>query len=294
MLEDGHQVVAVYSQPPRAAGRRGLELRKTPVHQFAEARGIEVRTPLTLKSAEQQASFAALDADVAVVVAYGLLLPQAVLDAPRHGCLNVHASLLPRWRGAAPVQRAIMSGDSVTGVSIMQMEAGLDTGPVISETSVAITDVSTAQSLHDELAIVGANAMSSVLQRLQSGESLVATPQSERGATYAAKISKAEAHIDFAHPARDVLRHIHGLSPFPGAWCMLPAADGKQVRVKLLEVVLEIGLNGAPGEILDGRLAIACETNAVRPVCLQREGRSPMDLATFLNGLSPDPGTKAG
>lgn len=290
MIDDGHNVVCVYSQPPRPAGR-GMAERKSPVHRFAEAKGIEVRTPVSLRGQDEQAAFAALDADVAVVVAYGLILSPAVLAAPRHGCLNVHASLLPRWRGAAPIQRAIMAGDAETGVAIMQMGEGLDTGPVVHEVRTAITGSTTAQSLHDELAQAGAEAMSDVLARLVADGKLAATPQPQAGVTYAEKISKAEARIDFTRTAHDVLRHVHGLSPFPGAWCMVPTAD-KPVRVKLLEVALEPALSGLPGEVLDDRFAIACAQGAIRPVRLQREGKGPMDLTAFLNGLRPAPGTR--
>ncbi|WP_108880032.1 methionyl-tRNA formyltransferase [Anderseniella sp. Alg231-50] len=293
LADDGHDIAAVYSQPPRAAGRRGLEERKTPVHEFAEAKGFEVRTPVSLKPAEEHASFAALQADVAVVVAYGLLLPNPVLNAPRHGCLNVHASLLPRWRGAAPIQRAIMAGDTETGVAIMQMEQGLDTGPVVQELRTAIDDRTTAQSLHDELAQSGAKAMSSVLAQLEADGSLQAVAQAEDGVTYAAKITKQEAHTDFARRASEVLRHVHGLSPFPGAWCLLEGPD-KPVRVKLLQVERVPGLTGTPGTVLDEHLAIACKDEAVRPVRLQREGKAPMDLGTFLNGMKPVIGSTAG
>ena len=288
MIADGHEVACVYTQPPRPAGR-GMAERKSPVHIFAEDHGIEVRTPASLRGEAEQAEFAALKADVAVVVAYGLILPVPVLDAPRYGCLNVHASLLPRWRGAAPIQRAIMAGDAESGVAIMQMGEGLDTGPVISEVRTAITNATTAASLHDQLSQAGAKAMSAVLARLERDGKLDATPQPEAGVTYAEKISKAEAHIDFNRPAQDVLRQIHGLSPFPGAWCMLPGPD-KPVRVKLLEVELEPSLSGPPATVLDGRLAITCADGAIRPVRLQREGKGPMELEAFLNGLKPKPG----
>ncbi len=292
MLVDGHEVACVYTQPPRPAGR-GMAERKSPVQAFAEDHGIEVRTPRSLRVEQEQAAFTALDADVAVVVAYGLILPRQVLEAPRHGCLNVHASLLPRWRGAAPIQRAIMAGDAETGVAIMQMGEGLDTGPVTSEARTAITDRTTAGALHDELAQSGAEAMSAVLARLERDGKLDAVPQPEAGVTYAEKISKAEAHIDFNRPAAQVLRHVHGLSPFPGAWCLLPGPD-KPVRVKLLEVKLEPSLSGTPATVLDDRLAIACADGAIRPVRLQREGKGPMDLDAFLNGLRPAPGARVG
>lgn len=293
LISDGHDIAAVYTQPPRAAGRRGLEERKTPVHEFALAGGIEVRTPVSLKREEEHKAFAALQADVAIVVAYGLLLPDPVLEAPRFGCLNVHASLLPRWRGAAPIQRAIMAGDTETGVAIMQMEQGLDTGPVVHEQRTIIDDRTTAQSLHDELAQSGAVAMSGVLAQLEADGSLKAVPQAHDGIIYAAKITKQEAHIDFAQPSAAVLRHVHSLSPFPGAWCLLDGPD-KPVRVKLLQVERIPGLSGTPGTVLDERLAIACKDGAVRPVHLQREGKAIMDLDTFLNGMKPAVGSKAG
>ncbi len=289
LVADEHDVACVYTQPPRPAGR-GMADRPSPVHEFAASHGIDVRTPVSLKVANDQAAFAALNADVAVVVAYGLLLPVAVLQAPRHGCLNVHASLLPRWRGAAPIQRAIMTGDKQSGVSIMQMEEGLDTGPVVSETRVPITNATTADALHDKLASVGAGAMSTVLARLETDGRLEAAPQPEAGVTYAQKISKAEARLDFNRDVHAVLRHIHGLSPFPGAWCLVPAGD-RLVRVKLLQAEAAEGLHGSPGTVLDARMAIACANGAIRPVRLQREGKGPMDLDAFLNGLKPEPGS---
>ncbi len=293
LVNDGHDIAAVYTQPPRAAGRRGLEERKSPVHEFAQAQGLDVRTPVSLKPEQEHDAFAALKADVAVVIAYGLLLPKPVLEAPRFGCLNVHASLLPRWRGAAPIQRAIMAGDSETGVAIMQMEQGLDTGPVVHEVRTSMDDRTTAQALHDELAQSGAAAMSQVLAQLEADGSLQAVEQAENGITYAAKITKQEAHIDFAQPAARVLRHVHGLSPFPGAWSLLEGTD-KPVRVKLLQFEQVPDLSGPPGTVLDDRLAIACGDTAVRPVRLQREGRAVMDLETFLNGLKPAVGSMAG
>ena len=293
IVDDGHQVVTVYTQPPRPAGRRGLEQKNTPVHTFAQTCGIDVHTPLSLKSADEHARLEALKPDVIVVVAYGLILPREVLLLPKHGCLNVHASLLPRWRGAAPIQRAIMSGDDETGIAIMQMEVGLDTGPVVLEQHLPINNESTAASLHDELAHMGAQLMSVTLARLARGERLTGHAQAKEGVTYAEKISKEEAHVNFDRPAHQVLRHIHGLSPFPGAWCLLEG-DDKAVRVKLLQVALEPDMTGEPGTVLDDRLAIGCRQGAIRPVRMQREGRSVMDLATFLNGLKPVIGSKAG
>ena len=243
--------------------------------------GIEVRHPKSLKSAEEQAAFAALDADIAVVAAYGLILPQAVLDAPQHGCLNVHASILPRWRGAAPIHRAIMAGDPVTGVTIMQMEAGLDTGPMLATVRTPIEDKTTGE-LTEELAELGAQLMVGTLIDLPM---LHAVPQDDADATYAPKIDKAEARIDWSQPAEDVVRLIHGLSPFPGAWFEL----GGQ-RVKLLRAELAEGA-GEPGEVLDSQLTIACGSGAVRPVELQRAGKPRMDLDTFLRGNAVDPGT---
>ena len=272
-----HDVAAVYSQPPRAAGR-GQKPRPSPVHRAAETLGIPVRTPERLKSPEEQAAFAALDADVAVVVAYGLILPQPVLDAPRLGCLNIHASLLPRWRGAAPIHRAIMAGDAETGVAIMQMQAGLDTGPVLAEARTPIGPEDTTADLHDRLAEMGAALVGDVLDRLP----LPAAPQPSEGVTYAQKIDKAEARIDWALPAPQVDRQIRGLSPFPGAWCMLGGE-----RIKLLRSRLAAGA-GAPGTVLQG-FTIACGTGAVEVLEAQREGKRPMPAAEVLRGLTlPD------
>ena len=267
LLAAGHDVVCVYSQPPRAKGR-GLSLTPTPVHAFVEAQGIEVRTPLSLKSEEEQARFAAVKADAAVVVAYGLLLPQAILDAPTHGCFNVHASLLPRWRGAAPIQRAIMAGDAESGVTIMQMELGLDTGPMVKVGRLPISAETTAATLHDELAALGAKLMVEVLQN----PSVHGAIQPTEGVTYAKKIDKAEARIDFTKSAIEIRNHIHGLSPFPGAWCMMNGA-----RVKILSACLG---TDAP--------SFACADGPVHFSKLQREGKGVMDAATFLRGF-PDP-----
>ena len=269
-----HKVVCVYSQPPRAAGR-GQKPRPSPVQAAAEAMGIPVRTPVRLKGAEEQAEFAALGADVAVVVAYGLILPQPVLDAPRLGCLNIHASLLPRWRGAAPIHRAVMAGDAETGVAIMQMEAGLDTGPVLAEARTPIGPEETTADLHDRLSRMGAALIVDVLDRLP----LPAVPQPAEGVTYAAKIDKAEARIDWTRPAAEVDRLIRGLSPFPGAWCM---AGGE--RLKLLRSRLAEG-RGAPGEVLGG-LTVACGAGAVEITELQREGKRPMPAAEALRGMA--------
>ena len=274
LVDAAHEVVCVYTQPPRPGGRRGKELTQTAVHQLAERLGIEVRHPVSLKSAEEQEKFAALGADVAVVAAYGLILPQAVLDAPKHGCLNVHASILPHWRGAAPIHRSIMAGDEVTGVTIMQMEAGLDTGPMLATVRTPVEDKTTGE-LTEELAELGAQLMVGTLIDL---EALHPVEQDDDAATYAKKIDKAEARIDFARPAAEVVRQVHGLSPFPGAWFDL---DG--VRVKLLRAEMVAG-SGKPGEVLDDTLAIACGSGAIRPVELQKAGKPRMDLDTFLRG----------
>ena len=269
-----HEVVAVYSQPPRAAGR-GQKPRPSPVQRAAEELGLMVRVPERLKSPEDQADFAALGADIAVVVAYGLILPQVVLDAPRLGCLNIHASLLPRWRGAAPIHRAVMAGDAETGVAIMQMEAGLDTGPVLAEARTAIGPEDTTADLHDRLAGMGANLIVDVLERLP----LAAVPQAAEGVTYAAKIDKAEARIDWSRPAAEVDLLIRGLSPFPGAWCLI----GEE-RVKLLRSRL-IPASGAPGEVLSG-FRVACGQGAIEVLEAQREGKRPMPAEEILRGMS--------
>lgn len=279
----GHEVVAVYSQPPRPAGR-GMSARKTPVHVHAEQCGIDVRTPTSLKSDDEAATFEALAADVAVVIAYGLLLPQRILDAPGHGCLNMHASKLPRWRGAAPIQRAIMAGDTETAAMVMQMEAGLDTGPICLGEVVPIGPNMTAGELHDQLARQGADIMVRALAALER-DSLTRTLQPEEGVTYAHKISKQEARIDFARPASDVHNHIRGLSPFPGAWFEIDV-DGKRERVKVLRSE-QIDAGGtAPGTLLDERMAIACGNGAVRCTHLQRAGKKAMNLDDFLRGFN--------
>ncbi|MFY0692825.1 MAG: methionyl-tRNA formyltransferase [Paracoccaceae bacterium] len=274
LLAAGHEVVCVYSQPPRPAGR-GKKDRPSPVQARAQELGLQVRYPTSLKGADAQAEFAALDADVAVVVAYGLILPQVVLDAPRHGCLNIHASLLPRWRGAAPIHRAIMAGDAQTGVCIMQMEAGLDTGPVLLRKAVDIGRKDTTGSLHDRLSALGAELIVEALAKLGD---LRPDPQPAEGVTYAEKIDKAEARIDWSQPAVEVDRLIRGLSPFPGAWAMI----GEE-RIKFLESEAIEG-NGAPGEVLDG-LVIACGEGAVRINRAQRQGKRAMDTEELLRGL---------
>ena len=282
IVGQGHDIVACYSQPPRPAGR-GMELKKSPVHEAAEALGIPVFTPKSLKGTEEQDVFASHDADVAVVVAYGLLLPQAVLDAPREGCLNLHASMLPRWRGAAPINRAIMAGDTETAVQVMRMEAGLDTGPVCMSETLAIGPDMTAGELHDRLSALGGDLMVRALAAL-SRNALGQTPQSEDGVTYASKLSKDETRIDWTRPAAEVHNHIRGLSPFPGAWCE-PVLAGKAERVKVLRSKLADG-SGAPGTVLDvsGDPVIACGTGALRLVTVQRAGKKPMPGEEFQHG----------
>ncbi|MCL6705703.1 methionyl-tRNA formyltransferase [Pseudomonas sp. R2.Fl] len=284
LIRAGHEVVAVYTQPPRPGGRRGLDLQKSPVHQAAEAHGIPVFTPLNFKSEEDRAVFRDHGADVAVVVAYGLLLPEAVLSAPRFGCYNGHASLLPRWRGAAPIQRAIMAGDAETGMMVMKMEKGLDTGPMALTARVAITPEMTAGELHDALMEVGAGLMVEAMARLEAGD-LPLLPQPEEGVTYAAKIDKAESRIDFSRPAKEVHDRIRGLSPFPGAWFELEVG-GKAERVKVLASGFDPDRRGTPGEVLDasGVLTVACGAGAVNFTRLQRAGGKPLDAAEFLRG----------
>ncbi len=288
LLEAGHEVACVYSQPPRPAGR-GKALRQTAVHAFAEERGLEVRTPLNFKADADRADFAALGADVAVVVAYGLILPQAVLDAPKFGCLNLHGSLLPRWRGAAPIHRAVMACDETTGVQVMQMEAGLDTGPVMMSAETPISDTDTTLDVHDRLADLGAGLMVEALGKLEAGTAEF-VPQSADGIVYAHKISSDEARIVWNRPAADVSAHIRGLSPFPGAWFELEEDKGP-VRVKVLNTVAEAG-SGEPGEVLDDGLLIACREGAVRLLRLQRAGRGPMLAADFLRGTMIETGRR--
>ena len=287
LLAAGRDVAAVYTRAPQPSGR-GHRLKPSPVHRFADAHGLTVRTPKNFKAAEEREAFAALDLDVAVVVAYGLILPQAVLDAPRFGCLNLHASLLPRWRGAAPIQRAIMAGDKRTGVQVMRMEAGLDTGPVLLSETVEIAPDETAGSLHDRLMRVAAQLAPRALAALERG-GLTQTPQSEEGVTYAEKISAEEARIDWSRPAAAVDAHIRGLSPFPGAWFSVGDA-----RVKALLSTPADG-GGAPGEILkaDDRLVIACGEGAVELLTLQRAGKRAQDAATFLRGFALTAGERA-
>ncbi len=310
LIASGHEIAAVYTQPPRPAGR-GMAERPSPVHRLARASGLEVRTPASLKGAEAQAAFAALACDVAVVVAYGLLLPPAILAAPRHGCLNFHPSALPRWRGAAPIQRAIMAGDRETAAMVMRMDEGLDTGPICLAERVTIGPEMTAGELHDLMAGLGADLMLRALGALER-ESLECRPQPSEGACYAPKITKAECRIDWRRSAGAVHDHIRGLSPWPGAWFEVARRggaedtggdDAKGARIERIERIERIKVlrslpvegaegRGAPGEVLDDHLTIACGSGAVRLLELQRAGRKVQDAETFLRGFAIRPGMR--
>jgi methionyl-tRNA formyltransferase len=284
----GHEIAAVYTRAAKPADR-GMKLQPTPVEQQARRLGIPVLTPATLKTPEASEQFRGHSADAAVVVAYGMILPQAILDAPPLGCFNLHASLLPRWRGAAPINRAIMAGDGGTGVTVMKMDAGLDTGDIAMAEPMAITDAMTAADVHDALARLGGDLMVRAMGALERGM-LQLTKQGDQGVTYATKIEKAEARIDWNKPARAVLRHIHGLSPFPGAWCEL-AIEGEQVRVKVLRCAM-VDRSGVAGEVLDDRLAVACRQGAIRILELQRAGKQPMKADEFLRGTPVKAGAR--
>jgi len=283
LADAGHDIAAVYTREPKPAGRRGLELQDTPVAREAQKRGFPVLTPKTLKTAEALDTFRAHRADAAVVVAYGLLLPKAILDAVPRGCFNIHASLLPRWRGAAPINRAIMAGDAESGVMVMRMEEGLDTGPVAMTARVAIGADMTAGELHDELSKSGADLIVPALAALERG-TLTLTPQASHGVTYAAKIDKNETRIDWGKPWQDVHNHIRGLSPFPGAWCEF---DGQRLRI--LRTTRGEG-SGTPGTVLDDKLTIACDNGAIRIVELQRAGKGVVTAEEFLRGAKLAPG----
>ena len=287
----GHQIVMAYSQPPRPGGRRGLDLQKSPVHQAAEDLGIEVRHPLNFRDPTDREAFVALQADVAVVVAYGLLLPEAILNGTRLGAYNGHASLLPRWRGAAPIQRAIMAGDAETGIMVMKMDKGLDTGPVALTRKVTIGPDMTAGELHDALSIVGAEAMVEAMAKLEAG-TLETVTQADEGVLYAAKIDKGETRVDFTRPATEVHNHIRGLSPFPGAWTEMDV-NGKPERVKLLASSLAEGQGAiaSPGTSLDDHLTIACGTGAVSLARLQKAGGKALSAEDFLRGTPLPKGT---
>ena len=284
LVEAGHELAAVYTQPPRPAGR-GKGERPTPVAVRAQELGIEVHSPKSLRREDDHIAFEALDADVAVVAAYGLILPQPILDAPVLGCFNVHASLLPRWRGAAPVQRAIMAGDEETGITIMQMEAGLDTGPMLLKRAVEIEDKNAAQ-LTDELAKLGAKMMVEVLADLPAFEPI---EQPNEGVTYAAKIRKEEARIDWSRPAAELVRHVQGLAPFPGAWFEV---NGERIKIlAAIEEKMDSRFRGNDGLVLDDQLLVACREGSVRPTLLQREGRAPMIAEELLRGFAVPKGT---
>jgi methionyl-tRNA formyltransferase len=288
LVASGHEIACVYSQPPAPRGR-GQDLKPSPVHAFAEGLGLPVRTPVSMKTAEEIEAFQALDLDAAVVVAFGQILVKAVLDAPTHGCFNLHASLLPRWRGAAPIQRAIMAGDPVTGVQVMRMSEGLDEGPILMSEQVVITADDTVATLHDKLAEVGARLLPVALAAIARGGARE-TPQAEDGVTYAKKIKSAEARIDWTRPATEVDHHIRGLSPFPGAWFEAPSDKGP-VRVKALLSRVEAG-SGSPGATLDDALLIACGEGSVRLLKAQREGKGVQDAGTFTRGFPVTAGTK--
>ncbi|NLS02103.1 methionyl-tRNA formyltransferase [Rhizobium sp. P32RR-XVIII] len=291
LVDAGQEIAAVYTQPPRPGGRRGLDLQKSPVHQAAELLGLPVFTPVNFKAPEERERFRALNADVAVVVAYGLLLPEAILSGTRYGCYNGHASLLPRWRGAAPIQRAIMAGDKKTGMMVMKMDKGLDTGPVALTREVEIGPNMTAGELHDRLMQVGAQAIGEAMLKLEMGD-LPLTPQPEDGVLYAAKIDKGETRIDFTKAAQDVHNHIRGLAPFPGAWFEVEIG-GRPERVKVLGSELASG-HGAAGEVLTDDLAVACASGAVRLTKLQKAGGKPLPAADFLRGTPLARGTRLG
>jgi methionyl-tRNA formyltransferase len=285
LVAHGHEIAAVYTRAAKPAGR-GMKVQLTPVEAEARRLGIVVLTPATLKTPEAQAAFHAHEADAAVVAAYGMILPQAILDIPKLGCFNLHASLLPRWRGAAPINRAIMAGDAESGVMVMKMDAGLDTGDVAMAERIAITDSMTAADLHDALAPLGADLMVRAVGALERGR-LQLTPQSAEGVTYAAKIDKTEARIGWDRPAREVLRHINGLSPSPGAWCEMEI-EGALTRVKILRCALTDG-SGTPGDLLDDRLAVSCSEGALRILQLQRAGKGAMMAEDFLRGTPLKP-----
>lgn len=288
IVDAGHQVAAVFTQPPRPAGR-GKQLRPSPVQERAETLGLPVFSPTNLRDPGVQDQIRALDADVAVVVAYGLLLPQDVLDIPRLGCWNIHASLLPRWRGAAPIHRAIMAGDLETGVCIMQMEAGLDTGPVLMRHALPIAAGETTGQLHDRLAVLGAEL---IVQALAAADDLAPTPQPEQGVCYAHKIDKSEAQVNWADPADQIVQKIHGLSPFPGAWTMMQGERVKLHGATLADIQVPPGTT--PGTALDDGLIIACGSGALRLLRLQRAGKSAQDAASFLAGFAMPKGMICG
>jgi len=283
LIDAGHTIAAVYSQPPRPSGR-GQKERLSPVHTLAVSKGLPAHTPLSLRDADEQAAFAALKLDAAVVAAYGLILPPAILAAPRLGCLNIHASLLPRWRGAAPIQRAILAGDAETGITIMQMDRGLDTGAILMSERTPITPDDTGGSLHDRLAALGARLIVKALDRLASA-GLKPTPQPTEGVTYAAKLTREEERLDWHRPAPELARRVRAFSPSPGAWCEMA---GERIKVLAAEAMRGVG---APGTVLDERMTIACRDGALRPLVVQRPGKAALDTASFLRGFRLVAGT---
>jgi methionyl-tRNA formyltransferase len=285
LIAAGHRIVAVYSQPPRPAGR-GQQLQRSPVQSLAESRGLPVLTPTSLKSPAEVDIFAGHQADVAVVAAYGLLLPQAILDLPRYGCLNIHASLLPRWRGAAPIQRAVAAGDAKSGVTIMQMEAGLDTGPMLLKAEMPLTASTTGNSLHDDLAELGARLILETLDRLPKGD-LKPVPQPDEGVTYAAKLTRADSLLDWRRPAEELERAVRAFTPWPG---VVMDFGSEKIKVLAAEVVTNSGAAATPGAILDDALTIACGRDALRPTMIQRPGKKPMPTAEMLRGFGLPPG----
>ena len=288
IIGQGHEVVACYTQPPRPAGRRGLEIKKSPVHEKAITFGIPVNTPVSFKEKGEIEKFFDYQAEVAVVVAYGLILPLKILESPQFGCFNLHPSLLPRWRGAAPINRAIMAGDTETGVAVMKMDTGLDTGTICMEERVSIDSNITAGALHDSLATLGSNLMVRALSALERG-ALTETPQFEDGITYADKITKAEAQIDWTRSATEVHQQIHGLSPFPGAWCEIEI-EGKVERIKIFRSKI-VEMNGETGQLIDQDLTVACGTGAVQLLELQKAGKKTMTNEEFMRGSKLEVGT---
>jgi len=288
LVEAGHEIACVYSQPPAPRGR-GQTMRPSPVQAFAQDHGLPTRTPASMRAPDEVAAFQALGLDAAVVAAFGQILPASVLEAPRLGSFNLHASLLPRWRGAAPIQRAVMAGDEITGVQVMRMTEGLDEGPVLATATVRIGALDTAGSVHDRLSVAAAELIARTLPEIEAGRA-VEVPQAAEGLTYAKKIKPREARIDWTRPAREVDRQVRGLSPFPGAWFLLPTDKG-EVRIKALLSIFE-DAEGAPGEVLDERLLVACGEGAVRLLKVQREGRGAQEAEAFLRGQKVPPGTR--
>lgn len=287
LLAAGHEIAAVYTQPPRPAGR-GQREQRSPVHERADARGVPVRTPTTLKTEAAQREFAELNADAAVVAAYGLILPRAVLTATRHGCFNIHASLLPRWRGAAPIQRAILAGDAETGITIMQMDEGLDTGAMVRQAATPIGPDDTAETLHDRLAEIGAREIVAVLRDVESGAA-VARPQPADGVTYAAKLTREDGRLDWQRPAAELERQVRAFDPWPGAWF---EHGGERIKVLAAKPVQNV--TAVPGTVVDAAPIVACGAGGLQLLKLQRAGKSALDAGAFLRGFPLPPGTRLG